>query len=144
MAGVIKLRKLTEKSVFPEGTKHAGMTIGDMLVTNKTYLLYVYFFYDRLSFIDAVLHKLHIRPEHIIEKPGSKPELFEQYGKRNIGLSLSYKTKNISDKEDKNYAASAIIKKRNKKKAIGQKVASAKKDKFMYSKGAMQFRNHNA
>lgn len=104
----VLLRTLTEKSVMPEGTKHEGKTIGDLLTTNKTYLLYSYFNYDRITFVPSVLEQLRIKPEHIITKPGKNPEFYKMYADRNFQTMVRMKTSKVS-KENKEAARCATV-----------------------------------
>ena len=70
----LRLRTLTEKSTLQFG-KHSDVQIGQLLRLNETtYLRWVYFNFDMISFNELILDKIHIPIEFRILKPGKNPE----------------------------------------------------------------------
>lgn len=68
-------RKLAYKSVLGFG-KYADMTVSNVLKVDPAWLAYVYYFYDRISFIDEILDFLQVDR---IEKPGKRPALSKKW-----------------------------------------------------------------
>lgn len=78
---VVSLRTMTKKSVFKTDGKFANQTVGSLLKSPKGLerLVYSYFNYERISFVDEVLNELGIIPEIRLEKPSkiTKEEYYE-------------------------------------------------------------------
>lgn len=74
------LRTMTWLSkIDAEGTKWHGCTIQQIFDGgHKSYLRYMYYHYDRLTFIPEILNALAIREEYRIKKPGKNLEMYEK------------------------------------------------------------------
>lgn len=66
----ISLRTLTMKSKIGFG-KYSDFTVERMLINDKSWLLvYYYYAYSNINFVDEVLDNINIKSEKKIEKPG--------------------------------------------------------------------------
>lgn len=134
----ILLRKLTEKSVIQQG-KNQGLTVGEVMKKCKLDIIYAYFNYANLTFMDDILDSVRISPEDRIEKPGKAPEKYEFYKKRNLFHSA------IGVLGDKN-ADAGVIKAVSNKIAIAKRRAFRKAEsarfRFEFKKSKLQFKNH--
>lgn len=147
---VILLRKMTEKSVIPDG-KNKGMTVGDLLITSKASLIYTYFTYELLTFTDDILKKLNIRQEDYIAKPGKAPEKAQYYIKRNVQMAAETKARQrlqfvkMDDRQDPelfNEVKERMVEKIKRKRSKTKMIASYKAERFLFSKARMQTYNH--
>lgn len=66
---VVRLRKLTYKSVLPYG-KYKGKVVEEVKKSDVGHLVWLYYHVEWLSYVDEVLDDLKIFPEQRIEKPG--------------------------------------------------------------------------
>ncbi len=84
---VITLRKLTRKSLWTYG-KYDGYTVNDIMITNKTYLIWAYYNFDKISFVDEILDEFAntYAKFKLINKPGKDLQYFED------NISRSYAT----------------------------------------------------
>jgi hypothetical protein len=79
---VLRLRTLTRKSVMGFG-KFYYMTVRQILAQDdctheaRLYLMWVYYNVSKISFVDSVLKSIGIYEKHRIDKPGTKPEMFD-------------------------------------------------------------------
>lgn len=86
------LRTLTKKSTFWFG-KYEGVSIQQLLNLNRhTYLRWIYYNIEGISFMDDVLKEITIRGERKIEKPGSMPEMHKKVTDENFN-NMSIGTK---------------------------------------------------
>jgi hypothetical protein len=70
----VLLRKMAWKSKFNFG-KHNGLTVQEVVNLKKnTYIRWIYFNLDGITFMDEILDHVRIPPEFRIEKPGKEPE----------------------------------------------------------------------
>jgi hypothetical protein len=75
----IYLRKLARKSIVNFGI-YNGITV-QMFIDQEYHwkLVYAYYRYTAISFLDEILDELKITEEFRIEKPGSNLEMFEKW-----------------------------------------------------------------
>lgn len=73
----VLLRILTENSQWKYG-KYSDLKIGEILETDKSYLVWMYYHISNISFCPELLEKLGIRP---ITKPGIDLRAYKQLKK---------------------------------------------------------------
>lgn len=75
---VVKLRKLAHKSVWDYG-KFQGITIRDLMISNRKYIVWAYYNLEKISFIDEILDELasYYKKFKRIDKPGKDPQYYE-------------------------------------------------------------------
>ena len=75
----LRLRKMARKSVFDGGQKK-GLSVQQVLDLNDSfYLVFSYYKYETISFLDDILDELKIPLELRIEKPGANLKMYEEY-----------------------------------------------------------------
>lgn len=137
---IVLLKKLTRKSTIQAG-KNAGLLVGDILKKCKLDIIYSYFHYGCLTYTDDILDEVNILPEDRIAKPGKAPEKYEFYLERNIGkrdVAVAVRRYLKRDEEGLKKAHS-LIENKNAKRKLAARVG---RERIFWSKGAMQFRNH--
>jgi hypothetical protein len=134
----IKLRILTFKSVLWFG-KHNNKSVQQIINTNNVgYLLWVYYYFDGISFIEEILNTiLKIKAEYRITKPGSNKIFANQLAEHAAKLSLA---KSLHEEHSvKSYCINKNrIKSRKKAEAISRKISDIR----YFSKGNLMSRNH--
>lgn len=70
MSYSVNLRKLSMKSTIGFG-RYADMIVGNVLKVDPSYLSWLYYNKDKISFLPEVLEQLKITGELVIDKPGS-------------------------------------------------------------------------
>jgi hypothetical protein len=138
---VVSLRKLAYKSVLNFG-KHADRSINQIIQLDKgySYLIWMYYNCDRISFIDEILD-IVIPVEHRIEKPSKDPEkgkivMMEYY--RNEKEKME---KAIRDDKDYTLYHDALSRKKNKRYNILLKDRARKKTKEYLMNRNRKYRN---
>lgn len=125
------LRKLSYKSKLNFG-KFNNLTVQEILNLNrKSYLRFIYYNYEGISFIDDILRELKIYGDDYddrISKPGKDPELGNELS------DLRYQS--FDDKIKKNLEKRQVGQSNNKMSQF------TLRDKIGYSKGNLQRRNH--
>ena len=90
--GTVRLRKLTRKSVLWFG-KHEGLSVQQVIdLTKHTYLRWVYFNCNGVTFMDDILEEIRIPDEMRIEKPGTNSELHLKL-REELSKKIPFKTK---------------------------------------------------
>ena len=75
----ILLRTLSFKSIFWFG-QYNGMSVNQLITIHKgSYLKWIYFNIEGISFTDEVLDKIKLFPDVRIKKPGVYPEKWKEY-----------------------------------------------------------------
>jgi len=125
---IIRLRTLTFKSTMKFG-QYAELDVARVIELGKsTYLKWVYFNIEGISFTDEVLDYLKIWPEYRIQKPGKDPEIFEQI---------------LKGKYYKFLGIEGLVSKSISKKRYKARVITNQKRRAVYSsKGYLQAKNH--
>lgn len=136
----ILLRTLTRKSII-DGGKNKGLTVQEVLSKSKVDLIYSYFNYSNITFMDDILDELKIYPEDRIAKPGKDPEKFEKYKDRNLRMFVKMKL-GVKTIEETNGAYFAYKKNYTKAKFKARYKGLIERERKQFSKGAMQRRNH--
>ena len=72
------LRICTKKSQIQFG-KYAGLTVGDIICIDVTYIAYLYYRVDNFSLREDVILELSLLP---IDKPGTSDEKFSEWKKK--------------------------------------------------------------
>jgi len=76
---ILHLRQMSRKSVFESG-RHEGLSVQQIIdLSYHTYLGYVYFHYDKISFLPDILIELRITDEYVINKPGKNINIFKKW-----------------------------------------------------------------
>jgi len=114
MSDVIKLRKLSRKSVIDFGMNE-GLRIQDLLNLRKyRQLRYIYYAYSKLSFLDDILEEIGITEDFKINKPGKDLEMNKKINKCKDEISFGL-TKHIRKLQ---------VKKQNRRDRVLKRVAS--------------------
>ena len=83
IGGAVLLRKLTHKSVLWFG-KHEGLRVQQLIdLQHQTYLRWVYYNCNGISFVEEILEKLKIAEDKRISKPGTCPEFHNEICQEN-------------------------------------------------------------
>lgn len=120
------LRTLTEKSKLGFG-RYADVPVWKLLerLSTRSYLVWVYYNNDRVTFKDEILDQLRITDR--IEKPGKSPDKFEEY---QMTVKWSMKAK---------YGWNYITKGRKSRNIF----LTRKRKISTITKGKMQAKNHS-
>jgi len=71
---IVSLRTLTRKSLLWFG-KYQGLSIQQIIdLRNQTYLRWLYYNYEGITFIEDILKQITIEGEREIQKPGKHPK----------------------------------------------------------------------
>jgi hypothetical protein len=110
---VVRLRTMTEKSVFQSG-KYEGLSVHQVLSLNRDYLAYAYYTYEGISFCNEILERLGITEDLRIPKPSRDEEKFKEYKKRMFGELIESCRKDGSTEEIAYIKARKIMSKKIK------------------------------
>ena len=94
MGYITTKRILSFKSIIGFG-KYEDLPVLQIAQMNPNYLIYIYYHFEVIGFLDNVLDYLKIPKGYRIEKPGKDHEMFEKLGKE---VKLKY-VQNLTDKE---------------------------------------------
>jgi hypothetical protein len=97
IGGAVLLRTLTRKSLMWFG-KYEGLRIQQIIDLQKqTYLRWVYYNCNGVSFTKDVLEEIRIKEDRRIPKPGICPEIHDKISQENIG-KMDFKSKSHMNK----------------------------------------------
>lgn len=87
MEGYVKLRTLTRKSVLWFG-KHEDRSVQQIIdlgrLAGVSYLAWLYYNNDKISFNDELLEELFIVGDLILNKPTKNPLMYKRWKKENL------------------------------------------------------------
>ena len=102
MSNVTLLRKLSLKSKLNFG-QYADLSIQELInLEKKSYLRWVYFNCDKITFFDEILDEIKIPLEFRIEKPNKNPEKYIELNEI-IKSKMTGLSKYINEKKKKKY-----------------------------------------
>lgn len=136
---VIKLRKLTRLSLIELG-RHRGSTVGDILQSDKFYLIHSYFKFSSITFTDDILDELCIPVEDRIPKPGKDPGKINYYYQRNLSNIASEIAERNHITDHKKVLTIRGNIQRNRIRTRSKAILAI--DRARYSKMNLQARNH--
>lgn len=118
---IVRLRTMAEKSTFDFG-RYEGVSVGQVLGLDKSYIAYVYYHYANISFLPEILEQVGITEDLRLNKPAKDVELMKKYNRRMYGKRLSavkeyLAENNIVDTSQKNlvdYVARKVVDKRKR------------------------------
>lgn len=117
---IVKLRKLTRKSVIPFG-KWKGFTVQYVIERKKSALWYLYYNVEWITFTDEILEEIYIGEHRRIQKPG-----IDRAGVSRIFAEIK------ASKSPNKYAAANAIQKRiiekNEKASARKRLSRAVRD----------------
>lgn len=124
-------RICTEKSVLGFG-KYRDLTVGDILCLDPSYIGYVYYNCQKISFHKDILEAMKLTP---IEKPGADKEAFAAWKKEN-----NYDNLPFTPEQTQHYR---FIKARAEKRRAKARLAREEEMEERYcKKGRLQAKNH--
>ena len=124
---VVRLRTMTVKSRLAGG-KHAGQLVGTILEVHPEHLIYTYYKYKRLSFVNEILDQLGITEELRIEKPGTDMHMRRKF----------YKDRIRSMDEDELEAHFKMLAKKRKKEFALRRMKQINDENQVCSKASLQ------
>ena len=126
MTDILRLRIMARKSVF-DGGKFEGLSVQQIIdMGRQDYLVYQYYRYCKISFIDDILEEIGITAEYRIKKPGSNLEMYRKWGdNRWANMSVKDKSKEKSHRK-KQKRMKFMIKNRQDNKTFTLKRMQAK------------------
>lgn len=131
---MILLKKLTLKSKLDFG-KFENQSIERIFEIDEKYLVYLYYCYEKITFIDDVLDLLEIPLNLRIQKPGINLENKKEFFKRRI----DDKVKNMSIDETNSFRLTRYHNRKKEEKVKLNIVLN--KDKRGFSKNALRLIN---
>lgn len=131
---MILLKKLTLKSKLDFG-KFENQSIERIFEIDEKYLVYLYYCYEKITFIDDVLDLLEIPLNLRIQKPGINLENKKEFFKRRI----DDKVKNMSIDETNSFRLTRYHNRKKEEKVKLNIVLN--KDKRRFSKNALKLIN---
>jgi hypothetical protein len=127
MSNVTLLRKLSLKSKLNFG-QYADLSIQEIInLEKKSYLRWVYFNCDKITFFDEILDEIKIPLEFRIEKPNKNPEKYIELNEI-IKSKMTGLSKYINEKKKKKY------------QKVQRKI-SVSFDKKIFSKDSLRLKN---
>jgi len=127
MSNVTLLRKLSLKSKLNFG-QYADLSIQELInLEKKSYLRWVYFNCDKITFFDEILDEIKIPLEFRIEKPNKNPEKYIELNEI-IKSKMTGLSKYINEKKKKKY------------QKVQRKI-SVSFDKKIFSKDSLRLKN---
>lgn len=131
---MILLKKLTLKSKLDFG-KFENQSIERIFEIDEKYLVYLYYCYEKITFIDDVLDLLEIPLNLRIQKPGINLENKKEFFKRRI----DDKVKNMSIDETNSFRLTRYHNRKKEEKVKLNIVLN--KDKRRFSKNVLKLKN---
>ena len=127
MSDITLLRKLSLKSKLNFG-QYPDLSIQELInLEKKSYLRWVYFNCDKITFFDEILDEIKIPLEFRIEKPSKNPEKYIELNEI-IKSKMSPLLKHINEKKKKKY------------QKVKRKI-SVSIDKKTFSKDSLRLKN---
>ena len=127
MSDITLLRKLSLKSKLNFG-QYPDLSIQELInLERKSYLRWVYFNCDKITFFDEILDEIKIPLEFRIEKPSKSPEKYIELDQI-IKSKMSPLLKHINEKKKKKY------------QKVKRKI-SVSIDKKTFSKDSLRLKN---
>ena len=106
---IIRLRTLARKSIIWFG-KHEGLSVQCVInIRHHSYLRWLYYNYEGITFVDDVLEEIRITVDRRIEKPGINPEMHDEVCQETQKL-IGWKDKSHYEKVQKIRAQAKLIK----------------------------------
>ena len=141
MESIPLLKKLSKKSVFSFG-KYKGCYVGQVIDLDKTYIGYVYYNINGLSFTDDILDELGIKDNLVISKPSVDADKFRLFTSQMIHNDIqAYKDK-YGDTKENDCKAYFACKKRNVGRMMAEKRCKQAYDNTKHSARNLQAVNH--
>ena len=145
METIPTLRKLARKSIFHFG-KYEGTPVGSVVDLDITYIAYIYYHIEGISFVDDILEQCVITGDYVIKKPSVNEEVYKKWRSNWVTTSIeALKEKLIEDGCEEN-AAEMVARKKIFDNI--RKVSHAAQGNFrrygnanIWTKRAMQARN---
>ena len=75
----ILCRTYTEKSILYDSKKYKNQTIDTIIKVDKNYLIYCYYHFSKVNFVQSILEKLGITRDFIIPKPSKDSEMYHKF-----------------------------------------------------------------
>lgn len=146
METIPTLRKLARKSIFHFG-RYEGTPVGSVVDTDMTYIAFIYYHIEGISFVDDILEQCGITGDYVIKKPSVNEEVYNRWRSNWVSQSIDDLKAKLMEEQGMNENLAHML---ARKKICGNitRVANAEKSaKRRYgmakywNKNVMQARN---